>query len=585
MDKVNISIDGHKLQVDQGITVLEAAKEVGIIIPTLCYLKGINRVGACRVCLVEVEGSRTLQAACVYPVTEGMVVYTNTEKVRRARKLAVELLISNHPMDCLACVRNQNCELQAVARQLNILDVRYEGERLTVPEDTKSVAVHREPEKCIHCYRCVSMCGKVQTAFVYSAVNRGFNSYMAPAFNNSLADVACITCGQCIMVCPTAALREKDDSDKVWAALADPDKYVIVQTAPSIRVSLGEEFGFPTGHRVTGKMVAALRRLGFKKVFDTDLSADLTIVAEGMEFLDKLEKGGPFPHLSSCSPGWIKFCEHFYPEFLPNVSTVKSPHSMFGALAKTYYAEKAGLDPAKLVVVSVMPCTAKKYEMERPEHSDSGYKDVDVTLTTREIARMIREAGIDFARLPDEDFDEPMGLSTGAGALFGATGGVLEASLRTIYELTTNKDFDHEVAPWVPAVRGMDGIKETTVVLPQGEVHFAVTHGTGNARVLLDKVRKGDKNYHFVELMGCPGGCVGGGGQPILTHVHRWEKENDYRIDRADGLYQEDRAMNLRRSHHNPAVKAIYQWLGGPLSEKAHRLLHTHYTPRGKYSG
>ncbi len=578
---VTLTIDEQKVTVPEGTSVLEAAWKIGIDIPSLCYLKGLNEVGTCRVCVVEIEGSKTLQASCVYPVTEGLVVRTNTPKVLKARRTALQLLLSEHPQDCLSCYRNMNCELQALAHRFNILEIPFCGEKKEPPNDDKSVAVMREPAKCIRCRRCIAVCSEVQQAFVYSAVHRGFDSMVSPAFGLSLDDVACITCGQCANVCPTAAIHEPDNTKEVWEALHDPEKWVVVQVAPSIRVTLGEEFGLPIGSVVTGQLVAALRRLGFDKVFDTDFTADLTIMEEGHEFLEKLKNGGPFPHLSSCSPGWVKYCEHFYPEMLSHVSTVKSPHSMFGALAKTYHAEKIGVDPARMVVVSVMPCTAKKYEINRPEMTDSGFKDVDVVITTRELARMIREAGLDFINLPEEEFDEPLGIASGAGLIFGATGGVLEAALRTIYELETGKEFP--LPQYEQSLRGMDGLKEAEVEMPQGLIRVGIAHGTGNAKQILEKIKAGEK-YHFVEIMGCPGGCVGGGGQPILSFRRGWEGSMDYRMDRADSLYKAEQELPYRKSHENPEIKKIYrEFLGHPLSEISHKLLHTSYTARSRY--
>ncbi|MEW6663512.1 MAG: NADH-dependent [FeFe] hydrogenase, group A6 [Bacillota bacterium] len=579
---VTLTIDDRQVEVPEGTTIIEAARKIGVNIPSLCYLKEINAVGACRICLVEIEGSKTLQTACVYPVTEGLVVRTNTHRVREARRAVLELLLSNHPTDCFSCTRNLNCELQTLAHEFNIRDIKYDGDRTKIPLDTKSPAIEREPEKCILCYRCISICSKVITANVYTVINRGFKAFVAPAFNRSLDDVCCTTCGQCTTVCPTAALREKDVTREVWKVLQDPDKYVVVQTAPSIRVTIGEEFGRPYGSIMTGQMVAALRKLGFDKVFDTDFTADMTIVEEGHEFLEKVQHDGPWPHLSSCSPGWIKFCEHFYPEFLDNISTVKSPMSMFGALAKTYHAQQTGRDPKDMVVVGVMPCTAKKFEASRPEHSDSGYRDVDFVLTTREFARMIRETGIDFVHLPEEDFDTPLGISTGAGTIFGATGGVAEAAIRTIYEHVTGKELHQP--EFIQALRGMDGVKVAELDLFGKKINLAIAHGTGNARLLLDKIKKGEEMYHFIEIMGCPGGCVGGGGQPILSNKHRWYKSRDYRMDRADALYEIDEKKELRKAHENPGVWKIYrEYLDHPLSEKARKLLHTRYFQRSKF--
>jgi NADP-reducing hydrogenase subunit HndD len=579
---VTVSIDGFKVEVPEGTAIIEAARKIGINIPTLCYLKEVNAIGACRICLVEIEGNRGLQTACIYPVTQGMVIKTSTQKVRSARKATLELLLSNHPTDCFSCVRNLNCQLQSLAHELNIRDIRFDGARPQIPLDLESPAIEREPEKCILCYRCISVCSKIVTANVYTVIDRGFKAYAAPAFNRSLNEVACTFCGQCTTVCPTAALREKDHTSEVWNALSNPNKFVVVQTAPSIRVTIGEEFGQPYGTIMTGQMVAALRKMGFDRVFDTDFTADMTIVEEGHEFLEKLQHDGPWPHLSSCSPGWVKFCEHFYPEFLDHVSTVKSPMAMFGALAKTYHAEKMGIDPKDMVVVALMPCTAKKFEASRHEHSDSGYQDIDYCLTTREFARMIRETGMDFVHLPEEDFDEPLGISTGAGTIFGATGGVIEAAARTVYEHITGKELHQP--EFVQALRGMDGIKVAEMELPDKKIKIAIAHGTGNARLLLDKIKKGEEMYHFVEIMGCPGGCVGGGGQPILSNKERWYKSRDYRMDRADALYEIDEKKELRKAHKNPAVWKIYEeYLDHPLSEKARKFLHTNYYKRGKF--
>jgi len=582
MEIVNITIDGQSVQVPEGSTVLEAARMAGIKIPTLCYLKDINKIGACRVCLVEIEKARGLQASCVYPVAEGMVVRTNTPAIREARKAVVELILSNHPMECLTCERNTNCELQALAKQLGITDIRFKGENTEFPKDTSSPSIVRNPDKCILCRRCVSVCNKIQGVGVLGTTERGFDSIVAPPFHHQLSEVDCVYCGQCINVCPVGALTEKDDTQLVWDAINDPEKVVVVQTAPAVRAALGEEFGYPVGTSVTGKMVAALKRLGFDKVFDTDFTADLTILEEGNELLERIKNGGKLPLITSCSPGWVKFCEHNYPEFLENLSTAKSPQQMFGALAKTYYAQKIGVDPAKIFSVSIMPCTAKKFERQRPELRDSGFADVDAVLTTRELAKMIKTAGMDFHALPDEQFDEPMGISTGAGLLFGATGGVMEAALRTVYEVVTGKtlkDLDFV------AVRGLEGVKEASVDLPPlGTVKVAIAHGLANARRLLEKVKAGEAEYHFIEIMGCPGGCVGGGGQPIVSGPERMDLAEDYRALRAQAIYQEDAGMPLRKSHENPAVQALYEeYLVKPLGEKSHHLLHTSYTPRAKY--
>ncbi|CEP67942.1 Iron hydrogenase [Moorella glycerini] len=563
MSTVRLTIDNIPVEVEAGTTILKAAEKAGIHIPTLCYLERINEIGACRVCVVEVEGARNLMASCVAPVAEGMVVKTNSPRVRMARRLNVELLLSNHKMECPTCIRNLNCELQTLAQELGIRQVRFEGKKSEYPIDDSTPAIIREPDKCILCRRCVAVCEKVQGVKAIAPMGRGFDTVIAPAFQDKLLDIACVECGQCTLVCPVGALYEKDYTSEVWAALADPEKFVVVQTAPATRVSIGQEFGLPPGSINTGQMVAALRRLGFDRVFDTDFTADLTIMEEGSEFIERFTKGGPLPLITSCSPGWIKFMEHFYPEFIPNVSTCKSPQQMFGAVAKTFYAQKAGIDPAKMVVVSIMPCTAKKFESQRPEMTDSGYRDVDYVLTTRELARMIKEAGIDFKSLPEEQYDDPLGESTGAAVIFGATGGVMEAALRTAYELITGKtlpslDFYD--------VRGLTGIKEATVDIEGTKVRVAVAHSLGHARELLERVKAGEQ-YHFIEIMCCPGGCIGGGGQPIPTNT-------EIRQQRIKGIYQADAEMPLRKSHENPSVQTLYrEFLDKPLSEKSHHLL------------
>ena len=579
MSTVNITIDGKKLQVEQGLTILEAARQANIKIPTLCFLKDINEIGACRMCLVEIKGARALQASCVYPVAEGLEIYTQSPSVREARKVTLELILSNHDKKCLTCVRSKNCELQSLAEELNIKDMRFEGDSTNLPLDDFSPSIVRDPNKCVLCRRCVSMCKNVQTVSVISAAERGFKSTISCAFDRSLAEVPCTMCGQCVSVCPVGALREKDDTEKVWSALADKELHVVVQTAPAVRVALGEEFGLPIGTRVTGKMVAALDHMGFAKVFDTDTAADLTIMEEGTELLNRIKNAGKLPVITSCSPGWIKFCEHNYPEFLENLSSCKSPHEMFGAVLKTYYAEKMGIDPKKIFVVSVMPCTAKKFEAQRPELSAIGLPDVDVVITTRELARMIKEAGIDFNNLEDKDFDDPMGNATGAGVIFGATGGVMEAALRTVSEIVTGKSFvDIEYA----AVRGIEGIKEATVAMGDMKVKAAVANGLGNARKLLDSIKAGEASYDFIEIMACPGGCVNGGGQPIQpSSVRSW---TDLRAERAKSIYEEDVSLPIRKSHENPVIKEMYdKYFGEPGSHKAHEILHTHYTARENY--
>jgi NADP-reducing hydrogenase subunit HndD len=577
---VTLTIDGKSVQVPENTTVLEAARQVGIRIPTLCYLKGVNEIGACRMCVVKVARARSLQAACVLPVSEGMEVFTHTPDVVQARRVNLELILSNHDRRCLECTRNRTCELQALAEELNIDDIAYKGQTIDRPIDTLSPSIERDPNKCILCRRCVATCHDVQKVGVIGPTGRGFKTIIEPVFGRSISEVPCINCGQCVVACPVGALREKDNTRAVWKALQDPEKHVIVQTAPAVRAALGEEFGMPMGVSVTGKMAAALRLLGFAKVYDTDFAADLTIMEEGTELLQRIQNGGKLPLITSCSPGWIKFCEHYYPGLLDNLSSCKSPHEMLGAVIKSYYAEKNGIDPANIVVVSIMPCTAKKYECQRPELCGTEYPDVDIVLTTRELAKMIKQAGIDFANLEDENFDEVLGDSTGAAVIFGTTGGVMEAALRTVADILTGQDLQNID---YTAVRGTEAIKEATVKIGDLDVKVAVAHGTGNARPLLDKILAGEGGYHFVEIMGCPGGCVTGGGQPFVPAKVKMDI-NPAEV-RAKALYDEDAGMPLRKSHKNPSITKIYEeYFGEPCGHKSHELLHTHYFERPKYA-
>ena len=569
---VNIKINGFDYQVPAGSTILEAAHMVGIEIPTLCYLKEINAIGACRICVVEVKGARSLVAACVFPVNEGMEIFTNTPKVIEARKTTLELILSTHKKECLSCVRSGSCELQKLCHEYGIADENaFAGEFINYPVDASASHMYRDNEKCILCRRCVAVCDKIQGISVIGANARGFDTHIGSAFEYNLGDVACISCGQCITACPTGALAERDDTQKVFDALNDSTKHVVVQTAPAVRAALGEEFGLPIGTPVTGKMVAALRRLGFDKVFDTDTAADLTIMEEGTEFINRFTKQENLPIITSCSPGWVKFCEHYYPEFIPNLSSCKSPMEMFGAVIKSYYADKAGIDKKDIYSVAIMPCTSKKYEAQREEFNN----DIDASLTTRELARMIKQAGIDFVNLPDEEFDQPFGDATGAGVIFGTTGGVMEAAIRTVYEILEGKALEDLN---VTAVRGLEGVKEATLKIAGKDVKVAVVHGTKNARVILDKVKAGEK-YDFIEIMACPGGCINGGGQPIVDA--RTQAVVDVKAKRAGALYSEDEASTLRKSHENPNVQLMYkEFFGEPGSHKAHELLHTHYTDR-----
>ncbi len=574
MDMVNIKINDKEFSVPASYTILDAARDANIHIPTLCYLKDINQIGACRMCLVEIKGARALQAACVYPVSEGLEIYTNSAKVRKARRDTLELILSNHEKKCLTCIRNRNCELQQLSEELGIDDLRYEGENINYPIDNTSTSLVRDNNKCILCRRCIAAC-RNQTISVIDCAERGFRTHITSSFEKEIKDVGCIFCGQCIVSCPVGALHEKNDIPQVIKAIEDTEKHVVVQTAPAVRAALGEEFGLPIGTPVTGKMVAALKRLGFDKVFDTDTSADLTIMEEGTEFIQRFTKQENLPIITSCSPGWVKFCEHYYPEFLGNLSSCKSPMEMFGAVIKSYYAEKAGIDKNKIYSVAIMPCTSKKFEASRDELSSSGTQDIDASLTTRELARMIKQAGIDFANLPDEEFDQPFGAATGAGVIFGTTGGVMEAAIRTVYEILEKKPLDNLN---VTAVRGLEGIKEATLKIAEKDVKVAVAHGTKNARVILDKIKAGEK-YDFVEIMACPGGCINGGGQPIVDS--RTKAVVDVKAKRAGALYSEDEASVFRKSHDNPNIQLMYkEYFGEPGSHKAHELLHTHYVDR-----
>ncbi len=580
METVNIQINGMPLSVPKGISILEAARLGGIEIPTLCYLKDINEIGACRICMVEVKGARSLVTACVYPVNEGMEIFTNTERVRHSRKTTLELILSTHDKKCLSCVRSGTCELQQLCKEFGVDDENaFAGETIHYEFDDSAAHMIRDNNKCILCRRCVAACD-AQGISVIGANARGFDTHISSAFDKDLADVSCISCGQCIVNCPTGAIVEKDDTGKVLEAINDPNKFVIVNTAPSIRATLGEAFGMHIGTNVEGKMVAALRRLGFDKVFDTDFAADLTIMEEAHEFLDRVQNGGVLPMITSCSPGWIKYCEHYYPELIPHLSTCKSPQQMFGATMKTWYAQKLGMDPKDMVVVGVMPCTAKKFETKRPDQAASGYPDVDIAITTRELARMIESAGIFFKHLPDEEFDNPFGESTGAATIFGATGGVMEAALRTAVETLTGETLD---SVDFKEVRGMENIKEASYDVAGLNVKVAVASGTKNAKVLLDKIKDGTADYQFIEIMGCPGGCINGGGQPIQHAVVR--NFVDLKARRAEALYTADANNKKRKSHENSVIKELYaEFLGEPGSHKAHEILHTSYVPRKKYN-
>ena len=577
---INLTINGIPVSAPEGTTILEAARSVGIRIPSLCFLKDINEIGACRICVVEVKGARSLVASCVYPISEGMEVQTNTEAVRKSRKLTLELILSNHRMECLTCSRNGTCELRQLAADFHIDAVRYANDELLPRIEKSALHLVRDNSKCVLCRRCVAACRKYQEVGVIGPNNRGFDTHIGCAFDRDLNEVDCVSCGQCIVACPTGALTEKDDTAEVWAALHDPTKHVVVGTAPAIRATLGECFNMPIGTNVQGKMVMALRRLGFDKVFDVDTAADVTIMEEGTEFLHRLKGEGALPLITSCSPGWIRFCEQHYPEMIPNLSTCRSPQQMFGGLVKTYYADKMGIDPKDIVVVSVMPCTAKKYEVKREEQRlANGCMPVDVSITTRELARMIINAGILFDHLPEGEFDEMLGISTGAATIFGASGGVMEAALRTVVEVVTNGEMKplefHEV-------RGMEGIKEASYELPGKIVKVCVASGLSNAKKVLDGIKSGELQYDFVEFMACPGGCINGGGQPMQPADVR--SFVDLKALRAKALYDQDAGQTYRKSHENPVVKTLYEeFLGEPGSHKAHELLHCSYVPQKRY--
>ncbi|MBQ2971053.1 MAG: iron hydrogenase small subunit [Ruminococcus sp.] len=579
MEMLNIKINGMPFSVEKNTTILEACHQFGIKIPTLCYLKDINEIGACRMCLCEVKGARSLVAACVYPIDrEGTEIFTNTPQIQKYRKTTLELIVSNHDKQCLSCPRSNNCELQKLCVEYGVDESKFSGEETKYDIDNTTLHLVRNNNKCILCRRCSAAC-KNQYVGVIGANNRGFDTEIGCAFNQSLDAVSCVACGQCTAVCPTGALVERDETDEVFKAIADPTKTVIVHTAPSIRATLGECFDMPIGTNVTGKMVAALRRLGFDKVFDTNFAADLTIMEEGTEFLQRVKNGGTLPMITSCSPGWIKFCEHYYPELIPNLSSCKSPQQMMGAMIKSYYAEKMGIDPKDMVVVSIMPCVAKKFEIKRDDQGHDGLADNDFALSTRELASMIKKAGIQFTSLPDEEFDPVMGIGSGAGTIFGATGGVMEAALRTVADILTGEDLEHID---YTDVRGMEDIKEATYDVAGMQVKVAVTSGLSNVAKLLDKIKSGEADYQFIEVMCCPGGCINGGGQPIVDgHTRNFV---DVKGLRAAALYDDDKNLTYRKSHKNPEIKALYdEYLGEPGSHKAHELLHTSYVKRPKY--
>jgi len=576
---ITLTIDDTEVKIEEGKTILEAARKANIDIPTLCFLKDINEVGSCRMCIVEVEGARSFATSCVQKVQEGMIVKTNTPAVMESRKVTLDLILSNHNRDCLTCIRNKNCELQNLSERFNVTGVEYEGEKIKYEIDDLSPSIVRDQSKCVLCGRCVSVCKNVQKIDSINFMNRGFNSCVSTVGNNSMNDVNCTFCGQCIEVCPVGALKEKDSTAEVWNKIKNPESYVIVQTAPAVRVALGEEFGMDIGTNVTGKMVTALKKLGFDKVFDTNTAADFTIMEEGTEFIQRLQENKNLPMITSCSPGWVKFIEMNYPEQIKHLSSCKSPHEMFGALLKTYYAEKENIDPKKIYVVSVMPCIAKKFERQRNEMQNNGMYDVDSVITTRELARMIKQANLEFTNLEDSEFDNPMGEATGAAAIFGTTGGVMEAALRTVAETVTGKELENID---FKEVRGEKGIKKATIKVGEIDVKIAVAHGLANARKIMEEIKNGEADYHFVEIMACPGGCIMGGGQPI--HSSKTRETVDIRNLRAKSIYTIDEKSTIRKSHENPVVKKIYKdYLEKPGSHISHKLLHTHYEEREKY--
>ena len=577
---VNLTIDNQKISVKKGTTILEAAKKAGIDIPTLCFLKEINEVGDCRMCIVEVEGRRGFATSCIQTVEEGMVVHTHTPNVLEARHVILDLIISNHAKDCLTCTRSGNCELQMLATKFNVLNVEFPGEMSKHKVDNLSPAIVRDFNKCILCRRCVAACKNVQQIGAIDCINRGFESCISTVGDHSLNDVNCTFCGQCIEACPTGALHEKETINDVWVKLKDPDSYVVVQTAPAVRVALGEEFGKEIGTNVTGKMVTALKRLGFDKVFDTNTGADFTIMEEANEFIKRFQNEDELPMITSCCPGWIKYIESNYPELLPHLSSCKSPHQMFGEIVKTYFAKKENIDPKKIYMVSVMPCTAKKFESKRDEMQNEGLMDVDNVITTRELARMIKQANIEFTELEDSEFDNPMGEATGAAAIFGTTGGVMEAALRTAQDILTGEDLEKIN---FEQVRGGDGIKKATINIAGKDIKVVAASGLANAKKIMEEIKNGEADYKFVEIMACPGGCVMGGGQPIKTSKIR--ANVDVRKLRAESLYSIDERSVIRKSHENPILKKIYEeYLHNPGSEEAEKILHTTYHKREKYN-